>query len=65
MAGLADGRLGKTRLAKPEDHVGQTDARLAKPALVVGQAAGLAEAARRMGKTRVEGHAVHGLGQKV
>lgn len=57
--------MGQTRLAEPEDHVGQTSATgLAEFALVVGQtAAGLAEVARRMGKARMEGHAVGGLGQ--
>jgi len=59
------GRPGQTRLAKFEEHVGQTGAGLAKPALVVGQATGMAKTTRRLGKTRMERHAVRGLGKAV
>jgi len=65
MARFAVGRLGQTRLAKFEDHVGQTGAGLAKFTLVVGQTTGMAKITRWMGKTRMERHAVHGLGQTV
>jgi len=65
MARFADGWLGQTWLAKLKDHVGQTGTGLAEFALVVGQEAGLAKVTRRMGKARMEGHAVRRLGKEV
>lgn len=65
MARLADGWLGQTWLAKLKDYVGQTDTGLAEFALFVGQEAGVAKIARRMGKTRMERYAVWWLGKEV